>query len=365
VNRPLVCFYKNNSILISDQYELIQFSGQPNELSDFIKKIHSNHLNAIKIIQIDFDQKNAHVFICQTFQILSRSEFENKMNPIDFTNRLFWDQLTYQPTIRKSEFIDKIKKIKQDISVGRYYQVNLTDRFTAKNKYQNDLWNNEEFLSELIRVFKNFNSRYPAYLPLQNKEILCCSPELFLRKQANTLVSEPIKGTLIQGQTHSDELINSDKENAELSMIVDLIRNDMNTICDQAVQVTAHRELMNIGYTTHTYSQITGQCTKPFWEILTAVLPGGSISGCPKIESLLAIQELENFDRGFYTGVMGWWKNDDFELNIAIRSFLKTGNSVQYFTGCGVVYDSDPESEWQEFLTKASQLKLDLSNENN
>ena len=178
-----------------------------------------------------------------------------------------------------------------------------------------------------------------------------------MEKNGSQLRTEPIKGTLA---TTVHQLITSEKETAELSMIVDLLRNDLNAVCESPVVVKKHREVLDLGYTKHTYSEIQGHTKLNFPEILSSTLPGGSISGCPKIESLLAIQELEKSPRGFYTGSLGWWENSDFKLNITIRSFKKQNKKVSYYAGCGIVYDSNPDNEWQEFLNKAGPLKLDL-----
>ncbi len=156
--------------------------------------------------------------------------------------------------------------------------------------------------------------------------------------------------------------MSSPKETAELSMIVDLLRNDLNSICEKPVTVTKHREILDLGYTQHTYSEITGLTNLNLPEILKSTFPGGSISGCPKSESLKAISEFENSPRGFYTGTIGWWQKNDFKLNIAIRSFKKQNTDLTYYAGCGIVYDSDPDCEWQEFLTKAGKLNVQQDN---
>lgn len=155
------------------------------------------------------------------------------------------------------------------------------------------------------------------------------------------------------------ELINNPKEDAELSMIVDLLRNDLNHVeKESSAQVTAHREVMKLGYIQHTYSEIEIETDKSLPEILRSTMPGGSISGCPKTESLKLIAELETYKRQAYTGTIGWWKDNNFSLNIAIRSFMKYKNQLFYHAGCGIVYDSDSQKEWDEFLLKAGSLNL-------
>lgn len=333
--KPLVCFYENNQFIYSDNYLRVRSS---HDVFDFLSEIEKTYFSELKIVQVDFDLKSACVFILNTHKLLNMSELIDceKVN------------LEFTPQISKQNFCSKIITIQKDISAGRYYQVNLTSSFQSKT-------NDDSFL-----LYKKFNfvfkSVYSAFLPMENYEILCYSPELFLEKSKNKIKTQPIKGTLLS--ENSIDLIESKKENAELSMIVDLLRNDLNAVCNKPVTVTKHRELLDLGYTQHTYSEITGETALQLPEILKLTLPGGSISGCPKAESLKAIAELEADPRGFYTGVIGWWKNNNFKLNLAIRSFKKQNTELSYFTGCGIVYDSDPELEWQEFLTKAGKLKI-------
>ena len=347
-NKPLISFYKNNSLITSFDYKKISMTS---DLSGFLKLIENTDPGKTKILQIDFEGNAAQAFILNSYENLN---IDNTVTE----GKSFFEKIDFTPLITEIDFTNQILKIKQDICRGRFYQVNLTERFKAEITASEENYLNQNLISELLKVFKNFNSRYPAFLPCGDYDIICCSPELFLKKEGDVLTTEPIKGTLLQGDKSSANLVNSGKENAELSMIVDLLRNDLNSVCSQPVKVTAHRSLMNIGYTTHTYSQIQGHTNLKCSDILPLVLPGGSISGCPKKESLKAIKELEKYPRNFYTGCIGWYEKGDFELNIAIRSFLKKDQQFTYYTGCGVVYDSDPADEWKEFLTKASKLNL-------
>jgi para-aminobenzoate synthetase component 1 len=334
---PVICFYKNDQWLYSEDYQ--RMSTDQN-VFQFLQDIDLTFPTAMKIVQIDFEKTSATVFVLNHYSL-------KKLNDLSCSDA---PDLKFKPVISKIEFIQKIQSIKSDIKRGRYYQVNFTSSFRSTTT--------EDSLTLFKKYLHLFKSRYSAFLPLAGSEILCYSPELFLEKNSSTLRSEPIKGTLA---TTVNQLMTSEKETAELSMIVDLLRNDLNAVCKSPVVVTKHREVMDLGYTKHTYSEIQGQTQLKLAEILKHTFPGGSISGCPKIESLLAIQELEKDPRGFYTGSLGWWQNSDFTLNIAIRSFKKQNNTMTYSAGCGIVYDSNPESEWQEFLNKAGHLKLDLS----
>jgi anthranilate/para-aminobenzoate synthase component I len=115
---------------------------------------------------------------------------------------------------------------------------------------------------------------------------------------------------------------------------------------------------MQLGYIQHTFSEIEVETTKNLAEVLAATAPGGSISGCPKVESLKVIAELETYKRQAYTGALGWWKDNNFCLNLSIRTFIKKENQLYYHAGCGIVYDSDANKEWDEFLLKTGQLNV-------
>lgn len=333
---PVICFYKNEEWLYSEDYQRI---STDQNVFQFLQDIEFKFSKALKIVQIDFEKTSATVFVLNHYCLKTLNELSSS-DPV---------HLQFKPLISKHDFIQKINKIKSDIGLGRYYQVNFTSGFTSSTT--------EDSLSLFKKYLYLFKSRYSAFLPLQDFEILCYSPELFLEKTDSLLRTEPIKGTLA---TTVHRLMTSEKETAELSMIVDLLRNDLNAVCESPVVVTKHREILDLGYTKHTYSEIQGRSKLNLPEILKSTFPGGSISGCPKIECLLAIQELEKSLRGFYTGSLGWWQNSDFKLNITIRSFKKQNEEVSYYAGCGIVYDSNPDNEWQEFLNKAGHLKLDL-----
>ena len=331
---PVICFYQNQQVIYSEDYIL---KSADQNIFEFLSKIETQYIDQMKIVQIDFEFTSASVFILNSYKLVAADEIESD-EPVD---------LQFKPVISKNIFIQKILSIQKHISAGRYYQVNLTSWFKS-NTFEDSF----SLFKKYLTVFK---SEYFAFLPMKNIEILCYSPELFLEKINSAIRTQPIKGTLL---TDLPQLLTSPKETAELSMIVDLLRNDLNSVCEKPVVVTKHREILDLGYTQHTYSEIAGNTHLGLPAILRSTFPGGSVSGCPKLESLKAISELENSPRGFYTGTIGWWQKNDFKLNIAIRSFKKENSDIAYYAGCGIVYDSDPDSEWQEFLTKAGKLNI-------
>ncbi len=353
--KPIICFYKNEQYIYSEDYNLKSYDNIYN-----LKIVEKEFLSQMKVIKINFDQsKNQKnlittnaidVFILNSHEILNNEELKKKLSAYQLGKD---ETLQFESLVSKEKFISQVKSIKEDISVGRYYQINLAAPLKENINNINGL--------SLFKHYRNkVHAPYSAYLPLGENEIICLSPELFLKKENNTVTTQPIKGTLITNSKMS-HLADSEKEAAELSMIVDLLRNDLNAIATdpkQGSKVNFHRKILDVGYTQHTYSEVEVQSQKTLPDILLATFPGGSISGCPKQESLIKINETEEYSRDFYTGSIGWWQNNDFSLNIAIRSFIKNNYEIYYYAGCGIVYDSDLESEWLEYLTKSSFINI-------
>ncbi len=194
--------------------------------------------------------------------------------------------------------------------------------------------------------------------------IISSSPELFLEIKPNGLVrSSPIKGTAKLNELN--ELLSSDKERAEHIMIVDLIRNDLGQVCETGSVVVEKllytQELSNL---YHLVSDVAGQLVLDqdrinFTKLFTAMCPGGSISGTPKIRALEIIEELEASPRGLYTGAMGYYRfKDGGKFNILIRSLIhsKKDNILSFHVGSGITSGSNPEKELEETYLKAEKL---------
>ncbi|MBC7458373.1 MAG: chorismate-binding protein [Bdellovibrionaceae bacterium] len=351
---PVICFYENDLMLHSEDYLRLECDYRKNS-TEFLNQVQLEYPMQMKVIQVNFDylqKQNIDSLVDQdaaiTVYVLNNYKLINKIDFISQTEKI---DFNFIPKMTKNDFMEKVKIIRSDIQNGRYYQVNLTSNFQSQIKVKTPPY-------ELFKYYLGkFEAEYSAFLPRLNSEILCYSPELFLEKKDAKILTRPIKGTNQSSQPFND-LLKNEKENAELSMIVDLLRNDLQSICQDKVVVSEHRKELTLNYLTHTYSEIVGHTDQRLPEILEKMLPAGSISGCPKKESLIAINELETTNRHFYTGCIGWWQNQDFKLNLAIRSFLNQKGHLTYFSGCGIVYDSDPEKEWFEFLRKAKHLEL-------
>jgi para-aminobenzoate synthetase component 1 len=220
----------------------------------------------------------------------------------------------------------------------------------------------------LFSALRNVSpSFYGAYLNCGDHAVISSSPELFLRRRGRMIETRPIKGTRPRGRnTEEDsvlkkELLNSAKEAAELTMVVDLERNDLGRICEYgSVEVASHRYVEELPTLFHTVSTVRGRLREDVGsvDILRAAFPGGSISGCPKIRAIEIIDELEPTRRHVYTGAIGFFApNSDLTLNIAIRTMTVTGDRVHYAVGSGIVADSNPEKEYEETLQKAAGMR--------
>ena len=266
--------------------------------------------------------------------------------------------------LEKEEFLEKIEKIKDHILEGDIYILNFSHRFTVDYPFSK-----EELFSILV---KENPAKYSAFLKYKNFSVLSSSPELFINRKGKTIITKPIKGTVDKKEIESEnkdqikKLLDSEKENAELSMIVDLERNDLGKICiPGTVKVTNHREIMELPNLFHTVSTVEGKIEKELnpIDILVAMFPGGSITGTPKIKAMQLIEDLENYKRGIYTGSIGYIGfNGDILLNIAIRTMIYKNEKIHFSVGGGIVLDSNPEAEYKETLDKAKGIIKAITN---
>jgi para-aminobenzoate synthetase component 1 len=265
----------------------------------------------------------------------------------------------YSCNMDKDYYLEAIDKIKRYIYDGQVYQVNFSQRFE------------KQFTARPIELFhwqNNYNpSGYSAYIDAGDFAIVSASPEMFITIQDRFISTKPIKGTRPRAtkdptanKRNFEELVKSEKEQAELNMIVDLERNDLSRICKAGTrEVIQPRTIETYPTVFHAVATVAGELKDKvtFCDILKAVFPGGSITGAPKISAMEIIDDTEPTARGVYTGSIGFVGIDGTVcLNIAIRTVIIKDNKAYAQTGGGIVADSDPEAEWQETLTKVKAL---------
>jgi para-aminobenzoate synthetase component 1 len=261
----------------------------------------------------------------------------------------------HQETLDKKAFTEKVLKIQQYIRQGDIYQANLARRITVTSQ------------ASSLDLFRQLNlvspTPFPAFIQHCDHAIISASPELYLKMSGREICTQPTKGTRPRSQDASldeklsYELRTSEKENAELLMITDLLRNDLGRICDYGTVRTP--ELMRLekyAYVQHLNSTITGTLRRDLnhLDALATTFPGGSITGAPKVRAMEIIDELEPVTRGPYTGSIGYLGfNRESQLSIAIRTIIKSNNEIHYYTGAGIVSDSVPDLEYEETQHKA------------
>lgn len=258
----------------------------------------------------------------------------------------------------KIDYKSAITKLKNYIISGDVYIANMTQRFYTEST---------EDSFEIYKKLRSINKApFSAYMNFNDFQIISSSPERFLEVNNRKVVTRPIKGTRPRGKTKEEdiknslELLNSEKDKAELLMVVDLERNDLSKVCKpHSVKVTELFKLETYATVFHLVSTVEGELKDEVSAIkcIKECFPGGSITGTPKIRAMEIIEELEALKRNIYTGSIGYFDfrgNADF--NIAIRTIIKKDNKAYFGVGGGITYDSNEEDEYNETLDKAKAL---------
>ena len=258
----------------------------------------------------------------------------------------------------RSEYVRAVQKVRDYIIAGDIFQVNLSQRFQTPVTIPP---------YELFLRLRDINpAPFAAYLNFEDLIVISASPERFLRVQGNEVETRPIKGTrprgrnAVEDEVMANRLIQSIKDRAENIMIVDLERNDLGRVCRYgSVHVSELAILETFPTVFHLTSTVKGTLRDGTGNIdlLKACFPGGSITGAPKVRAMEIIDELEPTRRSVYTGSIGYLSfSDNLDLNIVIRTMLIKNNTAYFQVGGGIVYDSDPEEEYQETLDKGKAL---------
>lgn len=254
-------------------------------------------------------------------------------------------------TLSKEFYLKRLQQIREALFAGETYQVNFAHELQA------------DFLGDPLALYLQLFERNPASMTVYMEEedfVICSnSPERLVSLTGRQLIAEPIKGT-IPKDSDPELLLKDEKSDAELTMIVDLLRNDLGRVAEAgSVKVPVHRELMVLSSVIHTYSRIEAKLRSDLTvaEVLKSVFPGGSVTGCPKKRTMEWINRLENFPRGAYCGSMGYISESGHaDFNILIRTAVLQNQKLFYATGGGIVVDSNAEMEYQETLHKAATL---------
>ena len=295
-------------------------------------------------------------------------EIFNQINFLIFqkptSSSLFSMMTPCQARWDKTQYLHAFEQVQEYIQAGDCYQINLTQEFTAKTI--------GNLLDTAQDMWKLTNAPYAGYLKINDFELLSCSPELFIDFESERkIVTKPIKGTMpryidpILDKQSKQILKSSKKDQAENVMIVDLLRNDLSIYAETGTVKTPKLfEIESFNQVHHMVSEVTATLKSDIHpvDVLLSALPGGSITGAPKIRAMEIIEELEGAPRGAYCGSMGYFNFDGTgSWNILIRSVQKYQDELSVWAGGGITIASDGEAEYQECFDKVSAI-LDLLN---
>ena len=266
---------------------------------------------------------------------------------------------------RKS-YKSAVEEIKELIRRGDTYQTNLTQKF--RTEMPSEMRPADVF----FRLRKDNPAPFSAFVDRGDSSVISASPERFFRMVDGRIQTSPIKGTRRRGANRTEdeelkrELLNSVKDRAENTMIVDLLRNDLGRVCRfGTVTVDALCDLEEHPTLFHLVSTVSGELEPGigFGDVIKAIFPCGSITGAPKIRTMEIIDDIEGEPRGLSMGAIGYFVPEmgfalkpGFDLSVAIRTMVIRDLEVEFNVGGGVVSDSDPDAEYEESLLKAKAL---------
>ena len=289
-------------------------------------------------------------------------------------------RIVIQQKISHEEYISIIKKLQKHILRGDCYEINFCQEFFVEN-----------IVIDPVSVYKNLSEVSPnpfsALYRLNDKWLICASPERFLKKTGNTILSQPIKGTSKRTSENDEknkrDLYNSAKDRSENVMVVDLVRNDLAKICiEGTVKVDELYGIYSFPQVHQMISTVSGKMKEniSFSEIIGTTFPMGSMTGAPKRSVMQMIEKYEKTKRGIFSGALGYITSPfnpisgregkgvvrgvaDFDFNVVIRSIMFNSSlkNLSFQTGSGITFYSDAEKEWEECLLKAEAIKKVLA----
>jgi anthranilate/para-aminobenzoate synthase component I len=278
--------------------------------------------------------------------------------PLESENNGHFRFSALRSNLTRAGFERMVARAKKYIRAGDIYQANLSQCFSLR-------WGGNPLkLYEKLRLLNP--SPFSAYLDFGRLKIASASPERLVRLRGASCETRPIAGTrpagrnLRESRRFSRELLLSEKERAEHLMLIDLERNDLGRVSEfHSVRVDEMMTLEKYSHVIHIVSNITSRLAsgKDRFDLLRAVFPGGTITGCPKVRCMEVIKKLEPCRRGLYTGSIGYLGfNGDMDWNIVIRTLVLEGDRARIQTGAGIVHDSVPRREYEETIHKAKAL---------
>ncbi|MDO6758966.1 anthranilate synthase component I family protein [Tamlana sp. 2_MG-2023] len=334
-------------VLKSENYDGLGFPDlfffQPKKLFLFIgNSVEIQYLNAVD------DELEADI------EMINTSEENIEETP--------FEDLKIKLRIHKDAYCEKVNTMLKHIQHGAIYEANFCQEFYAENTQINPL----ETYKRLNAISK---PPFAAFIKMSDKFVLSASPERYLKKEGELMISEPIKGTSKRSKNpKKDEqlkidLAKDEKERSENIMIVDLVRNDLSkTAIKGSVKVTELCKIYTFDQVHQMISTVTSKVEKNTHpvDIIKSTFPMGSMTGAPKISAMKIIENLEETKRGVYSGAIGYFNpSNDFDFNVVIRSILYNASKkyVSYSVGSAITAKSDALKEYEECLIKAKAMR--------
>lgn len=335
------------------------------DLKNEIENLSSQNKNQLNFPDLYFFEPRYLIFIEKGKVVIPRNYPEafhifDSIQNIELPKNQSFD-IQLNATIHKTDYLQKVEAIRQKIEEGEVYELNLCNEFYAKNVAFDAL----SFFHQINEISK---SPFAVFFKNKAQFILSASPERFLAKREQTLISQPIKGTIKKGATEEENLwqkvrLHHDrKERAENVMIVDLVRNDLTkSALTGTIKVPELFKIYEFPTINHMISTVTAELNPAVDEVdaIKNTFPMGSMTGAPKVKAMQLIEHFEDSKRGIYSGAIGYFSPDgDFDFNVVIRSLLYN-QSNQYLSlqvGGAITYDSIAEKEYQEIQTKAKAI---------
>lgn len=335
--------------LTSENFDGLHFPDlyffQPKKL--FVLKGNEVELQYLRLVDDELDED------LQSIQKLISSEEKGR------TTRQ--TPLRLKPRIPKNDYLKKVEEMLDHIQRGDIYEANFCQEFFA-----------EDTEIDPLETYQNLNAisnpPFASYLRLYDHYLLSASPERYLQKKGNKVISQPIKGTAPRATTEEEDrklveqLEQDPKERSENVMIIDLVRNDLSKTAKKgSVEVEELCKVYTFQQVHQMISTVKAEVADgiPAVEVIRSTFPMGSMTGAPKISAMKIIEELEESRRGVYSGAIGYFTpNADFDFNVVIRSILynKAEKYVSFSVGGAITAKSVPEKEYQECLLKAKAL---------
>lgn len=294
------------------------------------------------------DEINSDLLVIEKSDVLNVLESEN---PIKIKLR-----------IHKDEYFEKVNKMLAHIHRGDIYEANFCQEFYAENSTINPV----ETYTKLNQISQ---PPFATFFKSFDKYLLSASPERYIKKIGETVISQPIKGTAKRSQNKNEDqqlaidLANDPKERSENIMIVDLVRNDLSKTAEKgSVKVEELCKVYSFLQVHQMISTITSKIsgsTHPV-DVIQTTFPMGSMTGAPKISAMKIIEDLEETKRGLYSGAVGYFApSGDFDFNVIIRSILYNASKkyISYSVGSAITAKSDPQKEYEECLIKAKAMR--------